>query len=132
MSTINTGGESCISTTSPRRTWRSTSDRGYRRTKSFGRYSEDELLYYAHEVEKRHPDDSQHSAAVYKLLDEADRTCSIHGRSIGTHWTSVRDSPTTRGHDEYRESRECNFLALAIQTRLSGYVVLKLSDPRLM
>lgn len=91
----------------------------------------DELLYYAHEVEKRYPE-SQHSATVYNLLDEADRTCSTHGRSIGTHWTNVRDSATTRGYDEYREGRECNFLALAIQARLSGYVALKLSDPRAM
>ncbi|KAL7783452.1 hypothetical protein V8C37DRAFT_413714 [Trichoderma ceciliae] len=66
----------------------------------------DELLYYVHEVEKRR-----------------------HTRfSMWNHWTHIRDSPGARGYDEYREGGNCNFLALAVQARLTKYVYAKLAD----
>ncbi|UKZ52663.1 hypothetical protein TrVGV298_006444 [Trichoderma virens] len=89
----------------------------------------DELLYYAHEVEKG--DQLTATLSLIDLLDEVDRVNCQHTRSFGKHWTHIRDSPTGRGNDEYREGGKCNFLALAIQARLVKYTDAKLhSDMR--
>ncbi|KAF3073827.1 hypothetical protein CFAM422_004410 [Trichoderma lentiforme] len=85
----------------------------------------DELLYYAHESEKR---DQQAESILVDVLDELDRVNCHHVRSISNHWTHIRDSPTSRGFDEYREGGNCNFLALAVQARLVKYVRGKLQD----
>jgi hypothetical protein len=84
----------------------------------------DELLYYAHETEKI---DISLSTPLLEVLDEVDRVNSHHARDIKNHWTHARDSPATRGSDEYREGRNCNFLALAVQARLVKYVRAKLN-----
>ncbi|KAK4066779.1 hypothetical protein Trihar35433_7206 [Trichoderma harzianum] len=83
----------------------------------------DELLYYAREVEKR---DQQTESVLVDVLDEVDRVNIHHLSSINNHWTHIRDPPTTRGYDEYREGGNCNFLALAVQARLVKYVREKL------
>ena len=90
----------------------------------------DELLYYAHEVERRDPS-PECPAALITLLDETDRVNRHHtSRCRGNHWTHLRDSPKARGDDEYREGGKCNFLALAVQARLTKYVRVKLdADP---
>ncbi|RYP08545.1 hypothetical protein DL765_008750 [Monosporascus sp. GIB2] len=79
----------------------------------------DELLYYAHEVEKR---SKLQEAPLVRLLDELDTVNSHHARNIRNHWTHARDSPPPRGLDEYYEGGKCNFLALAVQARLVKYV----------
>jgi hypothetical protein len=88
----------------------------------------DELLYYAHEVEKREqlPD-----SPLVDILDQVDRVGCLHtAGSMRNHWTHVRDSPAGRGYDEYPEGGKCNFLALTIQARLVHYVRAKLkADP---
>lgn len=90
----------------------------------------DELLYYAYEAEKRDPSPEPNQALV-AVLDEMDRTNAHHARAMRNHWTHMRDSPTTRGYDEYREGGHCSFLALAVQSRLVKYVRTKLrSDPK--
>jgi hypothetical protein len=85
----------------------------------------DALLYYAHEAEKR---DARPHPTLIGVLDEVDRVNSLHGRATDNHWTHVRDPPTTRGFDEYREGGQCNFLALAVQARLVQYVGAKLTS----
>lgn len=88
----------------------------------------DELLYYANEVEKRQPS-LEAALHLERVLDELDRTNSRHTRfSMWNHWTHIRDSPGARGYDEYREGGKCNFLALAVQARLTKYVNAKLAD----
>jgi len=90
----------------------------------------DELLYYAHEAEKRDPS-PEPAQALVAVLDEMDKTNAHHARGMRNHWTHMRDSPTARGYDEYREGGHCSFLALAVQARLVKYVRAKLrSDPR--
>lgn len=92
----------------------------------------DELLYYAYEAEKRIEPESDCSP-VTDILDEVDRVNIHNTQAIDNHWTHMRDSPSTRGYDEYREGGNCNFLALAVQTRLVKYVKAKLDeDPRQM
>ena len=90
----------------------------------------DELLYYAHEVEKR--DESRECPhALVSVLDEMDKVNSQHARGMRNHWTHVRDSPRTRGYDEYREGGHCNFMALMVQSRLVKYVRTRLeSEPK--
>ncbi|KAM0421390.1 hypothetical protein ACHAPT_010744 [Fusarium lateritium] len=87
----------------------------------------DELLYYAHEVEKRNhaPDTTQ--SPVADVLDELDRVNCEHARSLRKHWTHARDLPRSRGYEEYREGGNCNFLALTVQARLVKYVQTKLT-----
>ncbi|GKZ28320.1 hypothetical protein AbraIFM66950_003577 [Aspergillus brasiliensis] len=85
----------------------------------------DECLYYAHEAEQRH---SSQQADSLKILDEVDRVNTIYTQGMTNHWTQARDSPATRGYDEYREGGNCNFLALAIQARLVEYVSEKLDS----
>ncbi|KAJ4138758.1 hypothetical protein NW768_002630, partial [Fusarium equiseti] len=90
----------------------------------------DELLYYANEIEKRDPPKltADHLSAVLDELDNVNT--NHHGQSVSSHWTSIRDPPRTRGDDEYREGGKCNFLALAIQARLTKYVTTKITqDP---
>lgn len=84
----------------------------------------DQLLYYAHEVEKRHPDDD--STPLVALLDELDRVNGHYARNISNHWTHARDTPRKQGFDKYVEGGRCNFLALTIQARLVKYVRAKL------
>jgi len=90
----------------------------------------DELLYYAHEVERRNPS-TECSPTLIAVLDETDRVNRHHtSRAMRNHWTHIRDSPKARGYDEYREGGKCNFLALAVQARLTKYVRAKLNaDP---
>ncbi|KAI0441725.1 hypothetical protein F4803DRAFT_407988 [Xylaria telfairii] len=83
----------------------------------------DELLYYAHEIEKRR---DLEGTPLVKLLDQLDKVNSHHARNITNHWTHARDSPASRGLDEYREGGNCNFLALTVQARLVKYVRIKL------
>jgi hypothetical protein len=91
----------------------------------------DEMLYYAHEVERMRI--TQDTKSLVPLLDELDRVNSYHARDITNHWTHARDSPPAQGLDEYKEEGECNFLALAVQGRLVNYVRVKLqSEPQLM
>ncbi|KAH6955665.1 hypothetical protein BKA56DRAFT_503443 [Ilyonectria sp. MPI-CAGE-AT-0026] len=94
----------------------------------------DELLYYAREAEKLEikGDGTETKAHVEDLLDEVDRVNTICTRGfMKKHWTHIRDSPRTRGLDEYREGGNCNWLALTVQARLVGYVRAKLeADPR--
>ncbi|KPM39267.1 hypothetical protein AK830_g7298 [Neonectria ditissima] len=79
----------------------------------------DELLYYAHEVEKRSQAPHTASSPVADVLDELDRVNCQHARSLrNKHWTHARDLPRARGYEEYREGGNCNFLALAVQARL--------------
>ncbi|KAI0555886.1 hypothetical protein F4679DRAFT_578007 [Xylaria curta] len=83
----------------------------------------DELLYYAHEVEKRN---KLEESPLVSLLDQLDEVNSHHARYISNHWTHARDSPAPRGLDEYYEGGQCNFLALTVQARLVKYVRTKL------
>ncbi|KAK3339840.1 hypothetical protein B0T25DRAFT_512081 [Lasiosphaeria hispida] len=97
----------------------------------------DELLYYAKEIESRHPQDSTLTSQLFRILDEVDRVNKQHSSSASfwdkNHWVHLRDSPRPRGRDEYREGGNCNFLALAIQARLTLYVASKLNgDPHLL
>ncbi|KAJ0416987.1 hypothetical protein BJY00DRAFT_217081 [Aspergillus carlsbadensis] len=88
----------------------------------------DELLYYAREVEKRRPLEDE--SPLVALLDELDTVNSYRARDIANHWTHARDSPPSRGLDEYLEGGRCTFLALTIQARLVKYVRAKLeADP---
>ena len=92
----------------------------------------DELLYYAHEAEKRDPS-PEPAQALISLLDELDKTNCHYALAMRNHWTHMRDSPATRGYDEYREGGHCNFLALTVQARLVKYVRTKLqTDPKRM
>ncbi|KAK7429081.1 hypothetical protein QQZ08_004296 [Neonectria magnoliae] len=85
----------------------------------------DELLYYAHEVEKR---SQAAESPVADVLDELDRVNCEHARSLrNRHWTHARDLPRARGYDEYREGGNCNFMALTVQARLVKYVRAKLA-----
>ncbi|KAJ8126063.1 hypothetical protein O1611_g7575 [Lasiodiplodia mahajangana] len=87
----------------------------------------DELLYYAHEAEKRR--DLEETSLVL-LLDELDRVNSYHAHGatdkVTNHWTHARDSPASRGLDKYYEGGNCNFLALTVQARLVKYVRAKI------
>ncbi|KAI1750161.1 hypothetical protein F4782DRAFT_255602 [Xylaria castorea] len=83
----------------------------------------DELLYYAHEVEKR---SKLGETPLVLLLDQLDEVNSHHARDVSNHWTHARDSPAPRGLDEYYEGGQCNFLALTVQARLVKYVRAKL------
>lgn len=91
----------------------------------------DEFLYYAREAEKLGADAMKGDAAAQlsEMLDELDRvgTACVQG-SMRRHWTHIRDSPRARGLDEYREGGNCNWLALAVQARLVGYVGSKLGE----
>lgn len=89
-----------------------------------------ELLYYAHEVEKK--SESAESSLV-DILDEVDKVNTYHARSLKNHWTHARDSPRDGVFNNYREGGNCNFLALTVQARLVKYVRVKLqADPRCM
>lgn len=83
----------------------------------------DELLYYAYETERL---DQSSDVPLVDVLDEVDRTNSHHASGIRNHWTHARDSVPARGLDVYREGDSCNFLALAVQSRLVKYVREKL------
>jgi hypothetical protein len=91
----------------------------------------DELLYYAHESEKQ---SCFQALALHEILEEVDRVSTeLTGGSVGNHWTHIRDLPGARGLDEYREGQHCNFLALAVQARLTKYVKAKLDgEPGLL
>jgi hypothetical protein len=97
----------------------------------------DEFLYYAREAEKLGADammKGDAAAQLAEMLDELDRVGTTCARdSVRGHWTHIRDPPQARGLDEYREGGNCNWLALAVQARLVGYVSSKLDeDPRRM
>lgn len=87
----------------------------------------DELLYYAHEIEKR---TNLQETSLILLLDEVDRVNGHHARDVTNHWTHARDSPRSRGLDEYCEGGNCNFLALTVQARLVKYVRAKIQADR--
>ncbi|KAF1952962.1 hypothetical protein CC80DRAFT_571391 [Byssothecium circinans] len=84
----------------------------------------DQLLYYAHAVEKRSKPEEE--SPVVSILDELDRVNSYHARDISNHWTHARDPPSSWGYDHYHEWGQCNFLALTVQARLVKYVRAKL------
>jgi hypothetical protein len=86
----------------------------------------DELLYYAHEVEKR--GGVREELVVHALLDELDVVNCNHAQRETVHWTQARDIPGSRGLDRYEEGGKCNFLALALQARLVKYVRAKLQS----
>jgi hypothetical protein len=86
----------------------------------------DELLYYAHEIEKRTTTNSESPTTA--ILDELNRVNNHHARKVPNHWTHARDSPSAQGNDHYIEGGHCNFLALAVQTRLVSYVRTKLQQ----
>ncbi|KAL8380656.1 hypothetical protein RB595_005094 [Gaeumannomyces hyphopodioides] len=95
----------------------------------------DELLYYAHEVEKRSGNDEGNrypESTMVALLDEVDRVNSRYAKADGvsSHWTNVRDLPRFRflNWDEYHERGRCDFIALTIQARLTRYVGAKLTS----
>lgn len=93
----------------------------------------DELLYYAHKLERRFGDSE--IPRLVPILDEIDKTNTTFARRGGgnKHWTHVRDLPPARGLDVYKEGGNCNFLALAVQACLTGYVCAKLeAKPRCM
>jgi hypothetical protein len=93
----------------------------------------DELLYYAHEIEKSCLSQSQNNVTLNALLDEVDVVNCHHARGITKHWTHARDSPIGTGYDIYKEGGQCTFLALAVQARLCKYTDAKLqSEPHLM
>lgn len=95
----------------------------------------DQLLYHAHEAETH---DHNTNPALIAMLDQVDQVVrTIHARSprgkfasllsTGNHWTCARDSPRSRGLDQYREGGNCNYIALTVQARLVKYVRAKLA-----
>jgi len=91
----------------------------------------DELLYYAHEVERN--SSAEEDEVLASILDDMDTVNSYHARQIKNHWTHARDSPAPRDQDVYREGGNCTFIALAIQARLTKYVGMKLQrDPKIL
>ncbi|KAI0193771.1 hypothetical protein EV127DRAFT_250077 [Xylaria flabelliformis] len=72
----------------------------------------DELLYYAHKVEKRSKLDE---TPLVLLSDQLDEVNSHHPRDV-----------SNRGLGEYYEVGKCNFLALMVRARLVKYVRAKL------
>lgn len=91
----------------------------------------DELLYYAHELERRFGDSIV--PHLLPILDELDKTNTAFTKRSGgnNHWTNARDPPPAQGLDSYAERGTCNFLGLAVQARLTGYVRAKLlANPR--
>ena len=55
----------------------------------------DQLLYYAHEVEKRYPDDE--GTPLVAMLDELDRVNGHFARDFSNHTTHARDTPENQG-----------------------------------
>nr|CDP31069.1 Putative protein of unknown function [Podospora anserina S mat+] len=84
----------------------------------------DELIYYAHEAEKRSTCSESPLAFALDEMDKVNKFFTV--RSMRNHWTHLRDMPQARGLDEYRKGGNCTFLALAIQARLTKYVKTKL------
>lgn len=61
----------------------------------------DELIYYAHEAEKR---STCSESPLAFALNEMDRVTKFFtARSMRNNWTRLRDMPRARGLDEYRE-----------------------------
>lgn len=90
----------------------------------------DELLYYAHEVEKK---SELPESSLVDILDEVDNVNKCHAGSLKNHWTHARDSPRDGDFNNYREGGNCNFLALTVQARLVKYVRVKIqADPGCM
>ena len=88
----------------------------------------DQLIYYAHETEKR---DEASEFPLVTVLDELDRVNTYFARGMKNHWTHARDSAEPLGLDVYKEGGNCNFLALMVQARLTKYVRAKLeANPR--
>lgn len=88
----------------------------------------DELLYYAHEVERH---DDIEKLALFDVLDQVDQVVGTIVQIGKNHWTHARDSPRARDADRYREGGKCNYLALTIQAGLVMYVRAKITaDPR--
>ncbi|CAE7208490.1 hypothetical protein PTNB73_07634 [Pyrenophora teres f. teres] len=85
----------------------------------------DQLIYYAHETEKR--DDSPEFSLINEL-DELGRVNTNFARGMKNHWTHARDSIRPIALDEYKEGGNCNFLALMVQARLTKYVRAKLQE----
>lgn len=88
----------------------------------------DELLYYAHEAERRFGESVLPS--LIPIMDQLNATNTTFARRGGgkRHWTHAKDLPGPLGLDAYKEGGNCNFLALAVQTRLTGYVRTKLEE----
>ncbi|KAH6879467.1 hypothetical protein B0T10DRAFT_552007 [Thelonectria olida] len=76
----------------------------------------DEFLYYSRELDLMGEVDTD-------LVDDVDLVVSEYCRNHKNHWTNARPTP----HDEYfEEFGQCTFYALAIQSKLSGYISAKL------
>lgn len=87
----------------------------------------DELLYYAHEFEKRN---ESPETSLGDILDELNKVNNHHYCFSRNHWTNLRDSPMAVNFNQCREGGKCNFLALTVQARLVKYVHAKLqADP---
>ncbi|KAI1572486.1 hypothetical protein PtrEW13061_011274 [Pyrenophora tritici-repentis] len=71
----------------------------------------DQLIYYAHETEKR---DETAEYPLVGVLDELDRVNTHFASGMKNHWTHARDSADPLGLDVYREGGNCNFLALMV------------------
>lgn len=99
-------------------------------------YLTDDLLYYAHEIEKRSADPYTAQSPVADVLDELDRVNLKHARdALGDRtWSGGENSPMGRDYWEgYLDGGKSAFLAIAIQVGLFRYVRAKLAaDPRLL
>ncbi|KAK1455767.1 hypothetical protein CMEL01_04527 [Colletotrichum melonis] len=88
----------------------------------------DGLMYHAHTIQQAFLNNNEKSDInpqcllddkenMFNLLDALDQTNTSHARDMSVHWTNFRESP--KGN--FREKRQKNFLASAIQARLSLY-----------
>ncbi|KAJ3531811.1 hypothetical protein NM208_g8717 [Fusarium decemcellulare] len=83
----------------------------------------DEFLYYTQELDLVGEVD-------HSLVDEVDLTVSEYYQKRSNHWTNSR--PPSQGQ-YWEEFGQCTFYALAIQSKLSGYVIAKLdANPELL
>ncbi|KAK1466247.1 hypothetical protein CCUS01_01096 [Colletotrichum cuscutae] len=97
----------------------------------------DGLMYHAHTIQQAFLNNNEKSDInpqcllddkenMFNLLDALDQTNTSHARDMSVHWTNFKESP--KGN--FREKRQKNFLASAIQARLSLYAKHKIDiDP---
>ncbi|KXH24923.1 hypothetical protein CSIM01_09978 [Colletotrichum simmondsii] len=89
----------------------------------------DGLMYHARAIQEAYLNDSKIADTgskclsddlddTFNLLDALDHTNTLNSRDQSVHWTNFRDIP--KGN--FKEKRQKNFLASAIQARLSLYV----------
>jgi hypothetical protein len=99
-------------------------------------YLMDNLLYYAHEIDKRSADPDTAHSLVADVLDELEQVIIKQTSAFLDYETRTYGGDPPPGEDDYREYLEGGksaFLALAIRARLVRYVRPKLAaDPRLI